>query len=206
MNVPILCLLWAELAILAALIGSAVVSRLRDPAVAWRWGLGFTGATLILSAMACIGFYGCRAAGLDDGWSLQSYFFGAKWFEVDELSAPLIPLAALLHFLAALATGRTKMRRVSLSLSLLCEGSALAIFSCQVPWALVGLLCLGVVPGYLVLRNRGKLQRLYVVHMALFVVLLISGWWLVTQGVSRGETIIWATVPLLAAVLIRCGS
>ena len=48
----------------------------------------------------------------------QPHLFGRPLFGVDQLSAPLVVLVALLHFLTALATGRTKMRRFSLTWSL----------------------------------------------------------------------------------------
>ena len=51
-----------------------------------------------------------------------------------------MPAVALLHFLTALATARTKMRRFSFSWSLGSEAIRLAMFSCQESWLLVGLL------------------------------------------------------------------
>jgi NADH-quinone oxidoreductase subunit M len=206
MNLPLFSTLWCELAILAALIGGILVNRLLDPLRIWRFGLAFTTIAFIFSALACAGFYGGRAAGLGEAWNLQTWFWGRKWLALNELNAPLIPLVALLHFLTALATGRTKMRRFSSSLSLTSEALSLAIFSCQVPWILIGLLSFGVVPAYLELRNRRKPRRLYVIHMTLFVVLLLIGWWLVTLETARGTAVTWATVPLVAAVLIRCGT
>ncbi len=50
--------------------------------------------------------------------------------ELDELNAPLVPAVALLHFLTALATPRTNMRRFSFSWSLATEAIRLAMFSC----------------------------------------------------------------------------
>src|SRR5262245_58741987 len=121
MNVLPLPLPWLELAILVSLAGALCISRVRDPIRAWRWGLVFTGAALGCSLLACLGYYLCRLAGVDDSESLQPYLFGRQLFGMDELSAPLIPLVALLHFLTALATGRTKMRRFSFTWSLAYE-------------------------------------------------------------------------------------
>src|SRR5262245_38694625 len=102
---------WLELAIMVALVGALFVSRLRDPIRAWRWGLMFTGGVLLCAALSCLGLYLCRLKGVEGGWSFESHLFGREQLSVDELSAPLLPLVALLHFLTALATGRTKMRR-----------------------------------------------------------------------------------------------
>jgi NADH-quinone oxidoreductase subunit M len=44
----------------------------------------------------------------------------------------------------------------------------------------------------------------YVLHMALFVGLLVPGWWLVDH--AGGNPAWWVTVPLLAAILVRCGT
>jgi NADH-quinone oxidoreductase subunit M len=54
------------------------------------------------------------------------------------------------------------------------------------------------------LLNRGQPTRVYLLHMALFVGLLALGWAFYPQG--RPTQTAWAAVPLLAAVLIRCGT
>jgi NADH-quinone oxidoreductase subunit M len=199
-NVP-----WLELSVGVALLGAAWVSRFRAPARAFGWGLAFSGAALACAALAWLGFYfGPPAAG--EGWSAQPYLFGGRLLAVDQLSAPLVPLVALLHFLTALATGRTKMRRFSLSWSLTSEAIRLATFACTEPWVLIGLLAAGTVPAYLELVNRQKPTRVYLLHMGLFVGLLVLGWALVDPtGGHQGQTAV-AMVALLAAVLIRCGT
>ena len=77
----------------------------------------------------------------------------------DPLTLPAYPAAVLLlaagalavpggtrHFLTALATARTKMRRFSFSWSLASEATRLATFSCYQPWVLIGLLAVGTIP------------------------------------------------------------
>jgi NADH-quinone oxidoreductase subunit M len=204
MNVTPLPLPWLELAILIALLGSLCVGPMRDPIRAWRWGLVFTGASFACTVLACLGFYLCRLYGLDDRWGLQAELFGRRILGVDELNAPLLPVVGLLHFLTALATGRTKMRRFSVSWSLAAEAIRQATFGCTEPWVLIGLLGAGTVPAYVELLNRGKPTRVYLLHMGLFVGLLVLGWAFVEPG-QQAQTA-WATVPLLAAVLIRCGT
>jgi NADH-quinone oxidoreductase subunit M len=200
LNVP-----WLELSVAVALVGSVWVSRFRGPARAFAWGLAFTAATLASALLAALAFYfGPPSAG--EGWSAQPHLFGRQLLGLDELSAPLVVLVALLHFLTALATGRTKMRRFSLSWSLASEAIRLAVFSCQEPWVLIGLLAAHVVPGYVELLNRRKPTRVYVLHMALFVGLLALGWAFVDPETGHRTQTVWAMVPLLAAVLIRCGT
>src|SRR5262245_13686385 len=208
MNVTPLPLPWLELAIVVALAGALWVSRMRDPLRAYRWGLAFSAAALGCTVLACVGFYLCRFYDLDARWSFQSHCFGRQFLDIDEVNAPLLPVVALLQFLTALATGRTKMRRFSITWSLASEAIRLATFGCtgSAPWLFIGLLAAGTVPGYVELVNRGRPTRVYTLHMALFVGLLVLGWAFVHPDGSHREQTAWATVPLLAAVLIRCGT
>jgi NADH-quinone oxidoreductase subunit M len=137
---------------------------------------------------------------------LAGHWFGYSWLSIDEVNAPLFPLLGLLHFLTALATGRTKMRRFSITWSLASEAIRLAIFGCQARWLLIVLLIACVIPPFFELRNRGRPMGVYLLHMALFSVLLVLGWAFVNPDGSHQEQTAWATVPLLAAVLIRCGT
>jgi NADH-quinone oxidoreductase subunit M len=203
---------WLELALAAALAGSVCVSCVTEPVRAFRLGLVFSAATLLCALLAwVVSEPGALLAWLgyepgfspaEEVWSVQPYLLGRTFFAVDGLSAPLVALVALLHFLTALATGRTKMRRFSLSWSLAAEAIRLAMFACQEPWLLIGLLAADTVPGYIELVNRRQSTRVYVLHMGLFVGLLVLGWAFVGQGAQSA----WATVPLLTAILIRCGT
>ena len=89
---------------------------------------------------------------------------------------------ALIHFLTALATSRMKMRRFSFTWSLAAETIRLAMFSCKEPWVLIGLLAASTIPPYIELASRGRPTRVYVLHMALFVGLLVLGWTAVEIG------------------------
>ena len=117
-----------------------------------------------------------------------------------------MPAVALLHFLTALATPRNKMRRFSNSWSLVSEAIRLAMFSCKASWLLVGLLAVCTVPPYFELKNRARLTRVYVLHMGLFVGLMVVGWAGVAASAGRSAPPTWATVLLMAAILVRCGT
>ncbi|HWA98716.1 MAG TPA: oxidoreductase, partial [Pirellulales bacterium] len=198
---------WLELAILVPLASSAFVSQLRDPGRAFRAALVFTGMALVLAILAWFAFAESAAAGHDRGSNIQSLLFGHDIFSLDELSAPLVPAVALLHFLTALATARTKMRRFSFSWSLAAEGLNLATFACQDRWVLVGLLALATVPPYVELVVHANRARVYVIHMTLFVAMLVLGWWLIERTDGVPERIAWwTTLPLMIAVLVRCGT
>jgi NADH-quinone oxidoreductase subunit M len=199
---------WLEIAILLAGFGALAVNRVRDPQRAARLGTAFTGATFLCTVLAWAAFV--LDATLDVGatWSVQPYLWGRHVLRLDNLSAPLVGVAALLHFLTALATPRTKMRRFSFSWSLFSEAIRLATFSCQEPWVLIGLLAANTVPPLIELRNRGESPRPYVLHVALFLGLLVLGWAFVDSGSnpSTPSPSGWAAACLLVAVLIRCGA
>ena len=92
-------------------------------------------------------------------------------------------------------------------MSLAAESIRLATFSCTEPWVLIGLLAISTVPPFVELVNRGRPTRVYVLHMAIFVGLLILGWGAVGLGDNTaGVAPWWATVPLLLAILVRRGT
>ena len=206
----IFALSWVELSILVPLIGALCVSRLRDPDTAYRWCLGFTGTTLGCTILAALAFM----LNLPADWGILPREAGLP-IAVDELSAPLLPLVALLHFLTALATARTKMARFSFAWMLAGEAIRLAAFACVAPknaspestawagWLLIVLLAIGVVPPLFELRSREKPMRVYAIHMGAFVTLAVAGWLCATtmpewRGVSGAL--------LLGAVLVRSGT
>jgi NADH-quinone oxidoreductase subunit M len=191
---------WLEASIAVMLAGALCVSQVRHPVRAYRWGRAFTGAATACAALACLSYY---LAGMPGGLP-QERLFGKRIFELDAVNAPLVPAVALLHFLTALATARTKMRRFSFSWSLAAGAIRLATFSCTDPGVLVSLLVAGAIPPYVELLNRGSPTRVYALHMALFVGLLTGGWALFRAG--GPELSAGAAALLMAAVLVRCGT
>jgi NADH-quinone oxidoreductase subunit M len=197
---------WLEITILLALLGALGVDGVRDPQRAARLGMAFTGMVFLGTVLACAAFALGVTSTSDAVWNVQSDLGGSPLFRMDELSAPLVVVAALLHFLTALATPRTKMRRFSFSWSLFSEAIRLAIFSCQEPELLIGLLAANAIPPIVDLLNRGVSPRVYLLHMGLFLGLLVAGWtWVDSGGTPSGQSG-WAITFLLAAVLIRCGT
>ncbi len=196
---------WLECAVATAVAGSLSVSRMRQPIRTFRVGLAFTGATLACAVLAWLAYQSGMAA-TEEACSAQFTLFGRRVFALDPLSAPLVPLIAGLHFLTALATGRTIMRSFSLTWSLAALALRLAIFSCRETGPLVGLLAVETLPPLLELRNRGQSTRVYLLHMALFVGLMIIGWAHVDPSGNPEDQPALATLPMLVAILLRCGS
>src|SRR5579871_6183190 len=104
---------WLEIAILVALLGALGVQRVRDPQRAARLGTTFTGAAFLSTILAWASSVLGDASAAGQVWSAQTFLWGRQLFRMDGLSAPLVVVVALLHFLTALATPRTKMRRFS---------------------------------------------------------------------------------------------
>jgi len=203
----LLQLAWLEWAIGVSIIGSVSIAQIRDPGRAYRWGLAFTGGALLCSLLASLAFALDTPATTIAAYSLQPRLFGRQLFQLDQLSAPLVPAVALLHFLMALATPATHMRRFSFSWSLAASAIRLATFSCDTPWVLIGLLVVSAVPPYIELLNRRRPVGVYVLHMALFVALLVLGWTAVDTAPSLASTRAQlGTILLMAAILVRCGT
>ncbi|MCX7418985.1 MAG: proton-conducting transporter membrane subunit [Planctomycetia bacterium] len=196
---------WIEVAILIPLIGAILVGRLRDPDVARKWSVAISGLALFCAVGEWLDFDFIGASEAEDHWHLMTRLCGRELFVIDELSAPLIPLVSLLYFLTMTATLRTKIRRFSFAWTLISETLVLALFSCQIPWGVIGLLAAGTIPPYLELRARGKPTRVYLFHMALFIGLMILGWAFAENEGNQQVHTLWAIVPLLTAVLIRSG-
>lgn len=190
------------LAVLLPAIGALFVRRLSDPDRARRHSLVWSGMALALTVVAWRDFVSLHEFAAPDPW-----LPGARspWLEVDELNAPLLPLAALLSFLTQLATLRTKIQRFSFGAALFAESILLATLGCPRPWGIVALLILGVVPPWLELRRRRERTRFFLIHMGLFAVLLVVGQALMDAQGDRSDPSPVATLLLTFAVLLRCG-
>jgi len=195
---------WLEISILIPLLGAVVVGRRRDPLQARQWSVLISGLALIgtLGTWSDFGLLHAREA--DDAWHLLSSLSGREVLVIDQLSAPLLPLTALLYFLTNLTTLRTKIRRFSFSWTLFSEAITLATLSCKEPWLVIALLSLGTIPPFFELRSRGKSTRVFSLHMGLFIGLMVLGWSFVESEGTRTHSLL-AIVPLLAAVCLRSG-
>jgi NADH-quinone oxidoreductase subunit M len=201
----LLTLPWLELSVCVPLVGALCVGWVRNPVAALRWCLAFAGGALACTLMVFVGQATGEAPTGASPWDVQPQILGERLFEVDALSAPLLPLVALLHLLTALATARTKMARFSFAWMLGGESLRLATFGCKASWTLVALLIAGVGLTYLELLRRQKRTRVFVLHMGLFIVCLVGGWACIDQAGPSGSATT-ASVLLFTAVLVRSGT
>ncbi len=174
---PELHLPWLEIAILLPLIGSLIVRFPKDREKARRISVGFAFLTLLAAVGEFADFLRLGQFEAHDHWDIVASFMHQNVLVIDELSAPLFPLAALLYLLTIYSTLKTKVTRFSMSGTLISEAILLATFSCRSGWLLIFLLALGVVPVYHELAVRRKESvRVFVIHMALFVGCMAVGY------------------------------
>jgi NADH-quinone oxidoreductase subunit M len=202
----LLLLPWLELAIVAALVGALIVGRLRSPDRAARGAMAASGIVFGATFLAWLAFDLGVQAGTGGTGDVQARLFGQRLLALDELTAPLVPSIALLNFLTALATARARVRQFSFAWLLAAEAGWIAIFAIDEPRPLIALLVLMTLPPYLELRKRGRPTRVYVIHNAAFIILLVAGWAAVEASGPLGAPSAWALAPLLAAILIRCAT
>lgn len=194
-----------EIAILAPLVGALLTHR-AAPDRARRVALVGSAVALACGLAAWFDLASVRAFEAHDRWTLLSWLPGGDPFSIDELSAPLIPLAAVQFVLVILATLRTKAARFSLTGILISEALTIATLATRSPWTLAILMALAAVPPALELIRRGQTPRVFLFHMGLFVGLLLGGLALRAYSPvgSVGRAIGEAAVAI--AILIRCGA
>ncbi len=196
---------WLELSVLVPALGALWVGRLRDADRARQITVVITGIALLLVCGEWLDFTSLQVEEAEDHFHLSTRVLGREVFHLDQLSAPLSPLVALLFFLTAVATLRIKMRRISFGWVLVAESLTLALFYCRQPWDVIVLLSLGTIPPAVELIARGRSARVYLIHMGLFVVLMVAGQIFVDREPAGRVHTLAAILPLLVAVFIRSG-
>ncbi|MBL8850253.1 MAG: oxidoreductase [Planctomycetaceae bacterium] len=196
---------WLELSVLLPLLGALWVSLERDPDRSRRRALVVAGATLCAAVAAWLDFATLHTFVAHDHWDITASVLHHEALVLDELSAPLLPLAALLAMLMILATLRTKVRRFSFARTLVSESILLAMFACRSPWGVIALLTAANVPVWIELRKRGQTPRVFALHMGLSVALLIAGQLWIDLTPAGAATPVVAVTLLAAAALIRNG-
>ncbi len=195
---PLFALPWLELALLTCLVGTAVVA-LRPGRHRLRIALATSGVAFACTFVAWLGFHAGFAPASGPGVDPVGRWLGTPVFKLDDLTAPLVPAVALLHFLTVLATPRSKMRRFSFASMFANEAVRLATFACQDATLLIALLALNVVPVYAELRSRGRPTRVFTLHMAASLACLAGGYAVSLRHPEAGSA------AMMLGVLIRVG-
>ncbi len=196
---------WMEVAILLPLAGAICVHWMLDREVARKATIGICSLVLACAVGEWIDFTALGQFEAHDHWDLFTLIFHQETFVVDELSAPLLPLSALIYLVTILSTLRTKVGRFSFSWMLFSEAILLATLSCRASWTLIGLLILATLVPWMEMRNRGRCTRVYTLHMGVFAGLLLLGWSWYKLTEQPGEVALVAGALLTAAALLRSG-
>lgn len=196
---------WVECSILVPVIGALCVAFMRCRERARAWSIFFCALSLALASCEWIDFVTLDTYEAHDHWDVIEWVFHQDIFLIDELNAPLIPLAALGTLLTVMTTMRTKSQRFSYPWALASEAILMATLNCRESWMLIGLLSLATVPPWLELRRRERSTRIYELHMGLFVVLLTLGYTLFVFTRDEQEVSLVAMALLAAASLLRSG-
>jgi NADH-quinone oxidoreductase subunit M len=197
---------WLELSILLPIVGALAAGCVHDPEIAQRRALWTCLATLACTVGQWFDFSTLHTFEAHDHWDLLSPLLGKDAVVIDELSAPLLPLAALLYLLIVVATLRTKVHRFPFAWTLISEAILLSTLSCRAPWGVIGLLAAQAIPPFFELRRRGRSTRVFVAHMSLFIGLLAAGYAMIDAEGPKSQHSLWAIGMLTAAVLLRSGS
>ncbi len=196
---------WLELSIVTPLIGTLVIYFVGERERA-RWIATFF--CLLAFGFATgeyVDFVSLHSFEAHDHWDLITFLFHQDVFVVDELSAPLLPLTALVFLVTVLSTLRTKVQRFSFSLTLVSEAILLATYSCRASWMLVALLALSIAPPWIEMRSRGRCTRIYSWHMGAYLFFLVIGYGMHEAFHSYGEQMLIPGAMLTFAALLRNG-
>ncbi|MCC9608488.1 oxidoreductase [Blastopirellula sp. JC732] len=185
---------WLELAVLVTLAGSILTAAIQDRSSCQRVCLAICIVAQLLALGGCVDFF---ASGADAG---SFAALGSLGLVIDDLSSPLIPLAALQFLLTVLSTLKTKVGRFSFSAALFSEGIAFALLGCLNSPGILMLLIVGAIPLWMELRLRRQSTRVYTFYFSLFAALLIAG-----EIVSLSGSPVWGGALTTAAILLRCG-
>lgn len=196
---------WLELTVAISALGAVWVGLLHDATHARGHSLAIAGAALLCAVGAWLDFGTSKAFEAHDLGDMVARVAGNDVLVIDELSAPLLPLAALLYFVIILSTSMTQVRRFSFAWALGGEAILLATLSCQHPWAVIALLAAGTIRPWEELRRRQRPTRVYVLHMGAFVALLVAGQAILSFQSANTSPSIIAVSMLMAAVLLRSG-
>jgi len=178
---------WLEATLILPLVGALITAAIRTPPVAARVSFGFLLSVLVTATAAAASHSGATT-GL------------TQLYLVDDLSAPMLPVLAVLHLLTLLGTAKARVSSLFCVRLLLAVFISLAAVTCHVGGVLVVLLVLGVLLPLWDLRSRGSRVRGYVLHMSLMAALLLVGFHLVE---SQRQS--WGFGLMLLALLLRGG-
>ncbi len=191
---------WLELSVLIPLIGAIWVSQIKNRDRACTHTIVICVIALVCATGEWFDFASLGSFEAHDHWGIFQTLFHRDVFVIDELSAPLLPLGALLYLTTVMTTLRTKVNRFSFAWTLFSEAILLATLACRAPWLIIWLMGIAVIQPLVELRKRKQNSRVFSIHMGVSLALLAIGQFLVPAGATA------ANAPLLAGGLLTAGA
>lgn len=196
---------WLEPSVLLPLAGAVWLAMLNNRDRARTVCTVVCALTLVCATGEWLDFTTLKSFEAHDQWDLLRSIFQRDVFVIDELSAPLLPPAALLYLTTVMTTLRTKSRRFSFQWTLVSESILMATLACRNPWLIIALLAIAAVPPWLELRTRSQCTRVFLIHMVLSVALMVVGQALADWKAASVNLRIVAGCLLTAGALLRSG-
>ena len=162
-------------------------------------------ATFALTIGEWLDFDTLGSFSAQDNSSLIFMVFGAEYFTIDELTAPLPSKVALLFGLTIAATMRSKAGRFSIVRALQAEAIILAILSCSSTPLLIVLLALSAFLPWQEMRNRHYDTRVFTICMTIHLGLLLVGYLMLWLGQGSMVVSTIAACALVASAMLRAG-
>ncbi|HZU35947.1 MAG TPA: proton-conducting transporter membrane subunit, partial [Gemmataceae bacterium] len=185
--------------------GAGLSSRLCEPAAVRRWAVACCGLTTAIGLAAWQDFASLDVARAADFGNLPRWLTGHDLLVLDWVSAPLLPLTALLYLLTIMATSGSKVARFPFRRTLICQAVVLTALSANEPWLIIALLSVETLFPLMELRSRARPTRVFALHMLVFIACMVCGQ--VCLVLSYGNLrVLWCgQILLLLAVSIRSG-
>ena len=210
--IPELHLPWNVIALLLPLVGSVLMLVVSAPERRWQTAVAVCLLTFVSTIGAAVDFTMLHAWEAHDHFDFLGDMFHTGVLVIDELNAPLLPLAALLFLAVIASTLRKQCADTSFSRLLFQESMLLGLFGARHPLAVILLSTLVAVPAACELRQRGRSVRVYLLHLGLSALMLVIGWLLLPNTVlghpenAPGLMTVIAGTLLTLGALLRCGT
>jgi NADH-quinone oxidoreductase subunit M len=192
-----------EVTLLVPLLGCLFLLGKQKVEANRKKSLWIASATLVFATATWFDFATLHVFEAHDDWSFVQWLFGREILIVDELSAPLLPLTALVFLFTLTATVGQKVSSFSYFGAILVEALTLACLSTKDPVWVIGILTLLGVPVVAELANRKQTARVFLIHHLAFSLLAFSGLILVESKLESLTSM--GCLLLTLAICIRSG-
>jgi NADH-quinone oxidoreductase subunit M len=196
---------WLELSIACPLVASIICWRIKNESTARRIAVVACLLTFALTLGEWFDFNTLGTFSAQDSISFILLVFGTEYFEIDELTAPLLSKVSLLFGLTIAATMRSKAGRFSVVRTLQAEAIILALLSCTSMPLLCLLFAVSTVLPWYEMRMRRKDTSVFALCMSLHLGLMLLGSMLLWLGDKSPLLVNLAACLLVLSAMLRAG-